>query len=185
GSRHGLQRIGDEALERGVAPDDPRAPHRFRIGEPGDAAGAPAEEPAMARPGAVVFERVAGEAARVDLLAAPRIARGGKGLRACGHDERGRKRATRLHATNAIGTGGSPSALRSTAQCIASSPRMLAAALARSRSWKTGTAPRYALTAPFSSDAAKRSTSACVLSFSVGKAYFAFAATGFPPSFST
>ena len=62
---------------------------------------------------------------------------------------------------------------------------MLAAAFARSRSPNTGTAPRYALTAPCSSSAANRSTSACDFSFSTGKLYFALAATGLPPSFST
>ena len=60
---------------------------------------------------------------------------------------------------------------------------MLAAALARSRFANSGTAPRYALTAPFSSAAAKLSTSACVFSVATGKSYFAFAVTGVPPSF--
>src|SRR5262249_31195263 len=40
------------------------------------------------------------------------------------------------------GTGFSPSAWRRIAQCIASSPRMLATALARLRSPRTGTIPR-------------------------------------------
>ena len=46
------------------------------------------------------------------------------------------------HDTKAEGTGTSPSAWRRMAQCIASSPRMLAAALARSRLPNSGTAPR-------------------------------------------
>lgn len=50
--------------------------------------------------------------------------------------------AMHAHATNAEGTGASPSAWRSTAQCMASSPRMLAAAFDRSRSANSGTAPR-------------------------------------------
>src|SRR5687767_12786314 len=42
----------------------------------------------------------------------------------------------------AVGTGFWPSDWRSTAQCIASSPRMEAATLASSRSTRMGTAPR-------------------------------------------
>ena len=46
------------------------------------------------------------------------------------------------HDMNAAGTGASPSALRRIAQCMASSPRILAAALASSRLSNAGTAPR-------------------------------------------
>jgi len=56
---------------------------------------------------------------------------------------RGRRRVTppaRAQETNAAGTGSSPSAFLSNAQCIASSPRMLAAAFARSRWRNSGTA---------------------------------------------
>src|SRR4051812_5560398 len=141
----------------------------------------------MARTGAVVREGMAGEAAAVDRFARGCIALRRPG-RACTRAERkgsGRRQAKRAQVQdmNAEGTGASPSALRRTAQCIASSPRMLAAALARSRLPNTGTAPRYALTAPFSSDAANRSTSAWVFSLSVGKVYLSFAETALPPSF--
>ena len=46
------------------------------------------------------------------------------------------------YETKAAGTGSSPRAWRSTAQCMASSPRMLAAALESSRSLNSGTAAR-------------------------------------------
>ena len=46
------------------------------------------------------------------------------------------------HETKAAGTGSSPRAWRSTAQCMASSPRMLAAAFESSRSLNSGTAAR-------------------------------------------
>ena len=46
------------------------------------------------------------------------------------------------YLVKATGTGASPRAWRRMAQCIASSPRMLAAALARSRLPNRGTAPR-------------------------------------------
>lgn len=46
------------------------------------------------------------------------------------------------HDTKADGTGSWPSACRSTAQCIASSPRIDAATLASWRSGRIGTAPR-------------------------------------------
>src|SRR5690606_34968446 len=85
------------------------------------------------------------------------------------------------HDMKAEGTGGSPKAWRRTAQCMASSPRILAAALDRSRLSNTGTAPRYALTAPFSSMAANFNTSAWDFKVSTGKVYFSFAPTGFPP----
>src|SRR5262245_3473761 len=104
----------------------------------------------MARADAIACQRVAGEAAAVDGLAALGITHFGRNARRRsehrGEDrECGRRRGgTALHAqsTNAAGTGFSPTAWRRIAQCMASSPRMLAAALDRLRSRNSGTAPR-------------------------------------------
>ena len=94
----------------------------------------------MPRARAVVSERVARGAALVDRLARGRIA--GRRARRGARREGERRRDRAHYDTKAAGTGTSPTALRRIAQCIASSPRMLAAALARSRLPNTGTAPR-------------------------------------------
>jgi hypothetical protein len=94
--------------------------------------GAPPEQAAMPRSDPVIGKRVAGQAARVDVLAALRVAR---------RERRGERHRSN-HDTNAAGTGFSPITCRNTAQCIASSPRMLAAAFDRSRVANKGTAPR-------------------------------------------
>src|SRR5690606_13069133 len=104
-----------------------------------------------------IFQRVAGRAARVQFLAGGAVA-AGEGRRGTGHGEKqGRYRAVRRpphhgveprrhHEKKAPGTGSNPSAWRRTAQCMASSARMLAAAADRSRLPNTGMAPTYALT---------------------------------------
>src|SRR5262249_12922218 len=151
------------------------------------AAGASPDQPAM--PGAcpIVGQRMAGGAARVYRFPGVGVANWRRHGRDC---PGGRERQSdqhlqggiHLHDMNADGTGASHRAWRNTAQCMASSPRMLAAALARSRFPNNGTAPRYALTAPFSSSAAKRNTSSCDFSLSVGNEYLSFADMGLPPS---
>src|SRR5688572_1616069 len=133
GAGHRAERIGQEALEVLLRPRQLRLLHCVGVIEPGHAARAAADQAAVARPDAVVGERMAGEAARIDRLACLRVARRQRG------DE---QRAFQHYETNAEGTGFSPSALRRMAQCIASSPRMLAAAFDRSRLAKSGTAPR-------------------------------------------
>src|SRR2546427_5118407 len=157
--------VGEKAVERFLVPNQAGFLHRARVGEPRDAAGAPPKQAAMPRPYPVVGERVAGQAARVDLLAAQRVAR---------REHRGERHRFNQD-TNAAGTGFSPITCRNTAQCIASSPRMLAAAFDRSRAANKGTAP-------CSRPAAKRSTSSWFFSVSTGKLYFAFAEAGLPPS---
>src|SRR5512134_1834829 len=106
----------------------------------------------MARADAVAREGVAGEATVVDRFAALGVALLPAALAGRAGGARGGKRrsrdggrgapAHRAQSTNAAGTGFSPTAWRRIAQCIASSPRMLAAALARLRSRNSGTAPR-------------------------------------------
>src|SRR5690606_33632972 len=190
GARHCLHGVPEEGVQRGGGPDDAGALQRRRVREPRHRAGATAKEPAVAGAGAIVGERVARDATAVDRLAALRVAvRRGRQREQATQQDPGRRTgipppcqpprprawpardvAPRRHDTNASGTGTSPRALRRIAQCIASSPRMLAAALARSRLSKIGTAPRYALTAPFSSPAANRRTSAWLFNDPVGKA---------------
>src|SRR5207237_5491342 len=123
-------------------------------------------EPRVVGADDLAADRMATHAALVDRLAARGIA-GGEGGAVDGKSEkchgvlqthrllRRRKGAAGLRGDSpaaaaarigrcqdqemkAVGTGFSPSALRSTAQCIVSSPRMLAAALGRSLVSKTG-----------------------------------------------
>src|SRR5690606_2320365 len=108
---------------------------------------------AMLRAGAVGLDRMAGKAAVVDFLAMAQRRLVQRRPRLPGHADRGEQQAEHAdggrrpgvagaHDTKAMGTGFSPSAWRRTAQCIASSPRMLAATFASSRSSNSGTAPR-------------------------------------------
>src|SRR5690606_36607130 len=147
-------RAFQEHIQRLLVPLDAGMLHGLGIGKARHTAGAAPEQAAVPRTGAIVGDRVARQATLVDRLAAHGIARvagsrrAGRGgpCRAAGqrrrHQATGADDDARLHDTNAPGTGSSPSAWRSTAQCMASSPRMLAAALARSRLSNTGTAPR-------------------------------------------
>src|SRR6185312_5462809 len=141
GARHHLLGILQKLVERLLVPDDLRLLHGRRIVKTRHAAGQPAEQAAMVWPDPVVCQRVARHATYIDLLAVLHIRRRLRaGSAEC--DGAGQHQAARLHDMKAVGTGGMPSAWRSTAQCMASSPRMLAAALARSRLRKRGTAPR-------------------------------------------
>src|SRR5690606_39255435 len=115
--------------------------------ETGHTAGLTAQQPAVARACAVVRQRMAREAAGIDRLAPEGIARRCEcELRGAEPAEDGTQQqqlpVRASHTMKAEGTGACPSAWRSTAQCMASSPSMLAAALDRSRLSKTGTAPR-------------------------------------------
>lgn len=169
GARHRSHGIGQEHVQAFFVPDYPGVRHGFGIVEIGHCAGLAPKKTAMPRAGPIVGQRVASKTARINSLAPTRIAHdhGLRPRRRRRHHRHkpgatGRQRHlpyTPDHDMNATGTGGSPRALRKIAQCMASSPRMLAAAFARSRLSKTGTAPRYALTAPFSSIEAKRKTS--------------------------
>src|SRR4051794_36068619 len=76
---HRLQRILEEAVERLLVPGDAVLLHRRRVGVGRNRAGLAAEQATMARADTVVRQGVTGEAARVDLLAAPRIAIGRQG----------------------------------------------------------------------------------------------------------
>src|SRR6185312_306383 len=155
GAGYCLQRILQEVVERLLVPGHAILLHRRRIGITFERAGLPAEQAAMARPDAVVVQRMAGKATVVDVLATGRIAGGRLGSawdREPDHENRketgsnktshGRASAGSAQDMKASGTGGWPSAWRRTAQCIASSPKIDAAALASSRSVRIGTAPR-------------------------------------------
>src|SRR3989442_13595671 len=132
GTGYRVRGIGEKAVERFLVPNKAGFLHRARVGEPRNAASAAPEQAAMPRPDPVVGERMAGQAAHIDLLAALRVAR----------RERRDERPRFDQDTNAAGTGFSPITCRNTAQCIASSPRMLAAAFDSSRVANNGTAPR-------------------------------------------
>ncbi len=76
GAGHHGQGLGQEPVERLVVPDDLGPLHRFRIAEPGHAAGQPAEQAAVPGADAVDGQRVTGQASRIDLLAAYRVGQG-------------------------------------------------------------------------------------------------------------
>src|SRR3546814_18985970 len=98
---------------------------------------------------AVALQRMAGAATLVDLFAARDVGSTGGSRKSCRRqhqDNRGDDEPD--HETKATGNGLLPSAWRSTAQCIASSPRIEAASLACARSFRTRPAPKEALTAP-------------------------------------
>src|SRR5688500_12901939 len=85
GAWNSLHGRGEEAVEGFGVPDDAGALHGGGIVEAFDAAGTAPHQSAVARADAVIGERVAGGAARIELLAALRVARR---LR-CAHGKRG------------------------------------------------------------------------------------------------
>src|SRR5258708_13246513 len=75
GPGHNLRGSGEEAVERSSAPHNARALHCLRIRESRHAASPSAEEPAMARSAAILPQRMARQAERIDFLAVPRAPR--------------------------------------------------------------------------------------------------------------
>lgn len=145
-ARHHDQRLAQELIERFFISHNARFLHGRGIVGAGHAAGASAEQAAMPGPDAIESQRVAGCATRIQLVAARGVRCGmGDPARADGRQceqSHRREMAAQNHAMKAQGTGTSPIAWRRMAQCMASSPKILAAALARSRLPNSGTAPR-------------------------------------------